>query len=246
MKEINNLFTIFMLLLSTSGFAQNVGIGTTTPTRAKLEVSGVAGLGATSAIFGGESSGISFQRNWPTIGFNQYRDIVTPGSQGKYMSNGYAAIQYFDPTTGNMVFDLFPSGTINSFTPASTTGLVLSKSGKLTVGNGIHLINHSISSDKTGVNINLLPIGMAGVQGTGSKQNGSDNITTSFVTDHYVIEFNESVTGTIPVISVLAGTSTGPRIATYVNGNSTQIWVYIWNLSGQLVQANFDIVIYKP
>ena len=87
---------------------------------------------------------------------------------------------------------------------------------------------------------------MAGVQGTGSKQNGSDNITTSFVTDHYVIEFNEGVTGTIPVISVLAGTSTGPRIATYVNGNSTQIWVYIWNLSGQFVQANFDIVIYKP
>lgn len=246
MKGILKVFPWFIFSISTAGLCQNVGIGTLTPTRAKLEVNGVAGTGATSAIFGGDGAGISLQRNWPTIGFNQYRDEVTPGSQGKYMANGFAAIQYFDPTSGNMVFDLFPSGAANTFTPAATTGLVLSSSGKLTVGNGLHLTNHEIASNKTGAGNNLLPIGMAGVQANGSKQGGTNNISTSFVTDHYVIQLNEGVTGTIPVITVLAGTNTGARIATYINGSSTELWVYIWTTGGQITQAGFDIVIFKP
>jgi hypothetical protein len=54
------LFISCINVLST--VSQNVGIGTSTPTRAKLEVNGA--VDATSAIFG-ESSGISLQRNWP-------------------------------------------------------------------------------------------------------------------------------------------------------------------------------------
>ena len=49
----------------------NVGIGTTTPTRAKLEVFGTGGIFSfTSAIFGSDGAGISLQRNRPAIGFN--------------------------------------------------------------------------------------------------------------------------------------------------------------------------------
>src|SRR6266536_3451470 len=73
--------------------AQNVGVGTNNPTRAKLEVNGA--VGATAAIFGGESSGISLQRNWPGIGFNQYYNGVS-----RYMANGYAAVQFLDPNSG--------------------------------------------------------------------------------------------------------------------------------------------------
>ena len=79
---------IVLLLAQVTGsfiFSQNVGIGISTPTKGRFEVQGVAGTGATVAAFGTESTGLSLQRNWPTIGFNQYRDIVTPGSQGKYM-----------------------------------------------------------------------------------------------------------------------------------------------------------------
>lgn len=113
------------------GSAQNVGIGITTPTRAKFEVFGVAGAGATSAIFGSDATGISLQRNWPTIGFNQYRDIVVPGSQGKYMANGFAAIQYFDPTTGAMAFDMFSNGIANTFTPAANRAITIRSSGNV-------------------------------------------------------------------------------------------------------------------
>ncbi len=134
--HIHFLFLLSILVISKHSLSQNVGIGTSTPIKAKLEVHGVAGAGATSAIFGGESTGISLQRNWPTIGFNQYRDIVTPGSQGKYMNNGFAAIQYFDPTTGTMAFDMFPNGTADAFTPVAKRGITILSSGNVGIHSG--------------------------------------------------------------------------------------------------------------
>lgn len=129
-------FFIQALLVSHFIFAQNVGIGTITPSRGKLEVFGVAGAGATSAIFGSDGTGISLQRNWPTIGFNQYRDIVTPGSQGKYMANGFAAIQYYDPTTGAMAFDMFPNGIANAFTPVANRAITILATGNVGIRTG--------------------------------------------------------------------------------------------------------------
>ncbi len=83
--------------------AQNVGVGAV-PTRARLEVSGAGGSGATSAIFGSDGLGISFQQNWPGVGFNQYRDV--PTGYGKYMGQGYAAVQYLDPANGAFALDM--------------------------------------------------------------------------------------------------------------------------------------------
>src|SRR5215218_5429898 len=126
MKKIN-LLIISAIWLQVN--AQNVGIGTNTATRAKLEVVGVAGSGATSGLFGSNSAGISLQRNWPTIGFNQYRDDIAPGSQGKYMSTGFAAIQYMDPNSGIYVFDMFPSGAANTNTPAAVRAITVAPNG---------------------------------------------------------------------------------------------------------------------
>jgi Chaperone of endosialidase len=107
--------------------AQNIGIGTSAPTRAKLEVSGVAGAGSTNAMFGSGSSGITLQQNWPTIGFNQYRDNTS--GNGRYMSNGFAAIQYFDPNTGLWYFDTFNSGTANTLTNNGSRVMRLGNNG---------------------------------------------------------------------------------------------------------------------
>lgn len=81
----------------------NVGIGGSA-TRARLEVFGVAGAGNTSAIFGSDNAGVSFQKNWPSVGFNQYRDGA--GGYGKFLDNGYAAVQYMDPATGAWALDM--------------------------------------------------------------------------------------------------------------------------------------------
>lgn len=139
---IHLLFLLPICLTLQHSFSQNVGIGISTPIKAKFEVHGAAGSGATSAIFGGESTGISLQRNWPTIGFNQYRDIVTPGSQGKYMANGFAAIQYLDPTTGTMALDMFSNGSADASTPAAKRAITILSSGNV----GIHSGGSNIAS----------------------------------------------------------------------------------------------------
>jgi hypothetical protein len=145
------LFVISVLVLPEYSFSQpenygSMGIGITTPTLAKLQVNGVSGNGNTSAIFGGESTGISFQRNWPTIGFNQYRDNTA--GNGKYIGNGYAAIQYLDPNTGYMYFDMFPNGTANTLTTGGTRALTISNVGNIGIRTGA--TNASFYATKSG------------------------------------------------------------------------------------------------
>ncbi|HET9430954.1 MAG TPA: tail fiber domain-containing protein, partial [Chitinophagaceae bacterium] len=109
----------------------NVGIGISNPTRAKFEVHGAAGEGSTSAIFGGESTGISLQRNWPSIGFNQYYN--GPGDP-RYIGNGFAAVQYLDPNYGGLFLDLYPNGLANDTAHFQKRALSIFQSGNLAIG----------------------------------------------------------------------------------------------------------------
>lgn len=121
---------IVLLLLAGQPFftkAQNVGIGTTNPSRAKLEVHGA--VDATSAIFGGESSGISLQRAWPGIGFNTYFN-----GTHKYMSNGYGGVLALDPANGYLVLDMFASGTANNNVIFPYRAMVINNLGWINVG----------------------------------------------------------------------------------------------------------------
>jgi hypothetical protein len=92
-----------------------VGIGTTTPFIAKLDVAGVAtgsSSGTTSAVFGSDGAGISIQRNWPALGFNQYRDNNV--GFGKYLNNGAASVFAMDPSTGSITLDMYGIGLKNA------------------------------------------------------------------------------------------------------------------------------------
>lgn len=113
---------------------ENVGIGLTNPVRAKLEVNGVAGTGLTSAILGGDGAGISFQRDWPTIGFNQYRD--NSAGYGKAIANGYGMQMYFNPTAGAYGMDVFNESVAQNadFTIAPIRALTVYKNGAVQVG----------------------------------------------------------------------------------------------------------------
>jgi hypothetical protein len=133
-------YFLFYSLILIAGFVQgqnNVGIGTANPTLGRVQTEGVAIAGsATMALFGSSGTGISFQRNFPTLGFNQYRDVTTPGSQGKYMGNGFAGIQYFDPNAGIYAFDLFTSGLANTFTPPAVRGVTITNNGHTSIQTG--------------------------------------------------------------------------------------------------------------
>lgn len=111
----------------------NVGIGLINPGRAKLEVNGVSGAGATTAILGGDGTGISFQRDWPTIGFNQYRDA--PSGYGKAIASGYGMHMYFNPFQGVYAMDMQDSvGKDAEFLITPKRALTVFKNGAVQVG----------------------------------------------------------------------------------------------------------------
>lgn len=113
----------FCSLLPIHSISQSMGIGITNPKRALLEVHGASGVGATSAMFGGEH-GISFLKDFPAIGFNMYRDSSTSGYRGRKMNIGYSSMismNYDDPLTpAGFVISSFPNGAAGSVLPAGT------------------------------------------------------------------------------------------------------------------------------
>ena len=130
------ILTITIILPSLLLEAQNVGIGTTNPSRAKLEVHGVACNGNTSAVFGSDLAGLSFQRGWPTVGYNQYRD--NPAGNGKFIAYGFGAFQHFDPATGTMGIDMMGGGQSDQSVGTIRRALTFNYNGQVTIGNASH------------------------------------------------------------------------------------------------------------
>ncbi|MES2648826.1 MAG: tail fiber domain-containing protein [Bacteroidota bacterium] len=127
MLSINSYaFSVFLTCMTVNLYSQNVGIGISSPTRSKLEVHGA--VDATNAIFGGETTGISLQRNWPGIGFNAYWN-----GGNRLMANGYGAMQILIPGTGTMVIDMLPYGTANSLSPGVFRALSISNAGNIAI-----------------------------------------------------------------------------------------------------------------
>jgi hypothetical protein len=124
---MKKLFLFSVLSVATIAGAQNVGIGISNPSRAKFEVHGVAGNGATSALFGGDGHGISLMRSWPTIGFNIYNNT----GNNRYMASGFGATQYLDPGNGGLYFDLYSNGSVGTSTFGTVRALSLFSNGNV-------------------------------------------------------------------------------------------------------------------
>lgn len=118
---------------STSGHALitdggNVGIDVANPSKARLEV---GATNTTTAIFGTTSTGISLQQNWPTIGFNQYRDN---SNVQRYIGDGFAMGNFMNPSNGNMYWVTNSTGNAGTTTSEETVLMNLSKEGRLGIG----------------------------------------------------------------------------------------------------------------
>ncbi len=142
MKKTASFF-YFLFSIAHSLFSQNTGIGTTTPVLGKLEVFGAAGSGYTSGIFGSDGAGISLERNFPTIGFNQYNN-----GESRFMATGYAAFQYLDPSSGTMSFGMLGNG--NQDALATSVIRVLSIGSNGNVGIKTDPVNASLYVIKAG------------------------------------------------------------------------------------------------
>ena len=122
------VFSITLLFISQTTISQNVGIGVTNPTRAKFELNGA--VGKTSAIFGGDLQGISIQKDFPALGFNQYHD----GTNKRYIANGFAGWQWYDATSGSMYFESSPNGIANNVVGTPVRSLTVSNLGRIGIG----------------------------------------------------------------------------------------------------------------
>jgi hypothetical protein len=99
------------------------------PQRAMLEQNG--SVGATSAIFGGDGSGISLQKNWPGIGFNSYLDAAGH----KSISAGYGAQMGLNQINGSLYLVSFPFNALTNTTFASfVQRFYISRFGKIGLG----------------------------------------------------------------------------------------------------------------
>lgn len=105
----------------------------------------------TTGLFGSSGHGISLQQNWPTIGFNQYRD---ESNVQRYIGTGYASGNTVDPATGNMYWSTITTGTAGNATPSETTIMSLLPSGRLSI-NGLNAPTNGIIVDGT---TNITPI----------------------------------------------------------------------------------------
>lgn len=138
MKQI--IFIISYFIVANTASAQNVGIGLSNPTRAALEVNGA--VGSTAAIFGGDSTGISLIRNWPSVGFNLYYD-----GNHRFIGDGYAAMQYVDQSNGNFAFDFFDQGLKNGIATGAKRIVTLTNNGNFWIGQNPHNSSLSVPMD---------------------------------------------------------------------------------------------------
>lgn len=106
---------------------QNVGIGTSTPARAKLELNGMAGN--TSAIFGASANGIGLGVNWPNVEFNAYYN-----GGYRYIGNGFAMLQYLSPDNGRMVFEPYAGGIKDALVTGQRAALAIVANGRVGIG----------------------------------------------------------------------------------------------------------------
>jgi hypothetical protein len=122
--SVLNFFAISFCL------AQNVGIGIANPTRARFELNGA--VDRTTAIFGGESTGIGFLNNQPEIGFNGYNN-----NGKRYIGDGYAAFQSLDQSTGYLSFDMSGYGTKDGLMSSIVRAITVSSTGRVGMGGAL-------------------------------------------------------------------------------------------------------------
>jgi hypothetical protein len=115
-------------------FGGNVVVGSTDnlqESRARLVVNASPTV-ITNAIFGNNGNGISLQKNFPTIGFNSYRDFA---NVQRYMGAGYAFGNAVDPNTGMCFWNAMGKGAANDQVGGNEQYVMgLSQEGNLGIG----------------------------------------------------------------------------------------------------------------
>ncbi len=232
---MKRLITCLMLLsIQQFIFCQNVGIGTTNPSRGKLVVQGV--VGAVSAIFSDTlTTGIAIENNYPGLGINTYYN-----NGRRAIGNGFGGLIGMNPTNGD--FHIFSSDTAGITGNPLTTNLrlLINKSGNMglqgvanptvplsfanVIGNKISFWGSDVQANYgIGIQSNLLQLYTSGIGsdigfGYGSSSNFKQNMIIKGNGNVGIGAVNPAkgklvVEGTVGSVSAIFGdTSTGVAI----------------------------------
>ncbi len=117
----------------------NVGIGSTAPAKAKLEVEGK--VGNTVAIFS-RDQGISLVAHWPNIGFNGYFDTAW-----KSLSAGFAGCISLNPDNGSLSLSTGAKSTAADQAVTMTERLVIDSAGIVRLGSAAQNCKLEVNGD---------------------------------------------------------------------------------------------------
>ena len=245
---------LVVLGLNVGAIAQNVGIGVTNPHKGKLEIAGALGNQTTVLTIGSDGTGISLQRNWPTIGLNQYRDSI---NTQRFIGAGYAGSIFLSQDNGSIVFTQFGQGGANQEILTATYPLFIDPFGS-TVVNGtlsakqnIILDNDlifpnapKVVSNALGTEYNLLPFAVGFIAANGTKTRGTSNYTAYHVPNiGYVLNFTSAI-GSELILNITPRSQTS-CFATYSYQGSGLYFVYIWDKNGQMIMTDFTFTSFK-
>lgn len=112
----------------------NVGIGTTTPTEARLQVHDPAGNTQFIAAAGSNLPGVStfVPISSPSIGYN-----VRYQNGYKFMGTGYGGFWQFSPSLGRLYYYYSSTSGVADGAVSSSFGLVIDSSGRLGIGTSV-------------------------------------------------------------------------------------------------------------
>lgn len=110
-----------------SSTSYNVGIGTTNPTLAPLQTSGM--VGNTSAVFGSNTTGVGLMAAYPAIGFNEYYNA---GNKG--IAAGYTGVIGLNPSAGNMYFMVGGNAGSAGAPVTDSTAMTILSTGNVGIG----------------------------------------------------------------------------------------------------------------
>lgn len=244
----------FSILLSTKPVGQNIGIGVSNPQKGKLEIAGALGGHTTVLTIGSDGAGISLQRNWPTIGFNQYRDAT---NTQRFIGAGHAGSIFLSSDDGSIVFTQFGQGIPNQEIVSATYPLYINGWGNTTINGTLSLKNivslennlvfintPKIVSSQSGVNTNLLPFAYGHIKSDGAKFRGTTNFTCTYNASlsGYLVYFTENADDAQLIVSPRAQV---PRYATYDRISQGIFLVTIWNKDGVKTQSDFSFTIFQ-
>ncbi len=122
--------TISLLIYYSFASAQNVGIGTQSPTLARLQVNG--SVGAAVAIFGADKFGVAIEADNPEVGFNYFYN-----NGSKTLKAGYAGLIGMNPGNGDIYLGNF-NGNQSTSDLGNITGyrnaLLIKQNGRIGIG----------------------------------------------------------------------------------------------------------------